>query len=347
MSEIVAGLGRTARRLERQLARRRALRYRHPPALRVGEASGPPTVYYLCPDYPVPSGGIRVIYRHVDILNAAGVPAAVLHHAEGFSCAWFEHSTRTLGAPAVTLSPADTLVVPEVYAPFFAQIPSGPRLVAFNQNAYLTFEHTEAAGAALYDRFAAAMTVSEDSAEYLRFAFPGLRAEAVPNAVDPAVFHPSPDPPARRLALMPRKRPDEAAEILRLLGERLRGWEVTPIAGASEAEAATALREAPIFLALGRREGFGMPAAEAMASGCFVVGFSGFGGRDLFDGDWAREVEDGDVLTAARELATAIADYESDPATIRSHGARARTEVTARFSLERQRDAVLAFHRSL
>ena len=84
-------------------------------------------------------------------------------------------------------------------------LPGGPRLVAFNQNAYLTFEHTEAAGAALYDRFAAAMTVSEDSAEYLRFAFPGLRAEAVPNAVDPIVFHPVAEAPARRLAPSPKR----------------------------------------------------------------------------------------------------------------------------------------------
>jgi glycosyltransferase involved in cell wall biosynthesis len=326
------------------VSRRRALRWRLPPALAVGGAADPPTVYYLCPDYPVPSGGIRVIYRHVDLLNEAGVPAAVLHHADGFSCEWFAHSTRTVGAPSVRLSTADTLVVPEVYAPFFDRIPRGPRLAAFNQNAYLTFEHTEAAGGSLCERFEAAMTVSEDSAEYLRFAFPGLRVEAVPNGVDPTVFQPAADPPPRRLALMPRKRPEEAAEILRLLGARLRGWEVTPIEGASEGEAAAALRAAPIFLALGRREGFGMPAAEAMASGCFVVGFPGFGGRELFEGGWARGVEDGDVLAAAKELAAAMARYEEDPAALRSLGERARTEVATRFSLERQRDAVLEFH---
>lgn len=344
MSEIVAGWARTARLLERQLARRRALRWRRPPSLEVGEEVGPPTVYYLTPDYPVPSGGIRVIYRHVDLLNEAGVRAAVLHHADGFACDWFEHSTRTVGAPSVRLSPADTLVVPEVYAPFFEQIPSGPRLVAFNQNAYLTFEHTERAGPALYERFEAAMTVSEDSARYLRFAFPGLRAEAVPNGVDKTVFHPADEPPPRRLALMPRKRPEEAAEILRLLGARLRGWEVTPIEGASEAEAAAALRAAPIFLALGRREGFGMPAAEAMASGCFVAGFPGFGGRELFEGDWALGIEDGDVLAAAEALAAAMARYEEDPDGLRQLGERARSEVATRFSLDRQRDAVLAFH---
>jgi glycosyltransferase involved in cell wall biosynthesis len=288
-----------------------------------------------------------VIYRHVDILNAAGVPAAVLHHTDEFSCTWFEHQTRTVGAPSVRLSAADTLVVPEVYGPFLDQIPSGPLLVAFNQNAYLTFEHTPGAGPGLYRRFAAAMTVSEDSAEYLRFAFPGLRAEAVPNAVDPAVFHPAAEPPPPQLALMPRKRPEEAAEIVRLLGDRLAGWEVVPIGGVSESEAAAELHRAAVFLALGRREGFGMPAAEAMASGCFVVGFSGFGGRELFEGDWAVAVEDGDVLAAAKELAAALVAYEADPGELRARAERGREHVATRFSLERQRDAVLAFHRSL
>jgi glycosyltransferase involved in cell wall biosynthesis len=347
MSEVIAGWGRTARLLEQRLSRRRALRWRHPPELTVGESGGPATVYYLCPDYPVPSGGIRVIYRHVDLLTAAGVPAAVLHHTDGFSCEWFEHSTRTVGAPSVRLSSADTLVVPEVYGPFLDQIPSGPLLVAFNQNAYLTFEHAPGAGPDLYRRFAAAMTVSEDSAEYLRFAFPGLRAEAVPNAVDPEVFHPVGEPPPRRLALMPRKRPEEAAEILRLLGGRLEGWEVVTIEGVSEREAAAELRAAPIFLALGRREGFGMPAAEAMASGCYVVGFPGFGGRDLFTGEWAHALEDGDVLATARELDRAFRSYEEDPAMVRAAGARAHDHVTEHFSLDRQRDAVLSFHRSL
>lgn len=347
MGELLTGWRRSARLLARGLARRRALRWRVPPALEVGPPAGQPTVYYLCPDYPVPSGGIRVIYRHVDILDAAGIRAAVLHHSDGYSCSWFEHSTRVFGAPSVRLSAADTLVVPEVYGPFLDRLPQAPRLVAFNQNAYLTFEHTAAAGAELYARFEAAMTVSEDSAEYLRFAFPGLRVEPVADAVDTAVFHPAEEQPQRRLALMPRKRRQEAAEIVRLLGARLDGWELTAIEGASERQTAAALRAAPLFLALGRREGFGMPAAEAMASGCYVVGFPGFGGRELFDPAWARAVEDGDVLAAARELGQAMARYEENPEAVRALGERARRHATSRFSLERQRDDVLRFHRFL
>jgi glycosyltransferase involved in cell wall biosynthesis len=338
--------GAPARLLERASAWR-ALRRRRPPALRSADASASPTIYYLCPDYPVPSGGIRAMYRHVDILNRAGLCAAVLHHSDDFACRWFEHSTRTAGAPSVTLSREDVLVVPEIYGPFLDRLPRAPRRVAFSQNAYLTFEHLSPGETPPYETFDAALTVSPDSAEYLRFAFPGLDVAVVPNAVDPGVFHPLEEMPSKRLALMPRKRAEDADQILRLLGDRLRGWEVVSIAGASEAETAATLRSAPIFLALGRQEGFGLPAAEAMASGCYVVGFPAFGGRELFDQSCSVPVEDGDVLSAAKALAEAMKLFERRPEAIRELGAQAAEWVRREYAPARQAEALLAFYAGL
>lgn len=326
-----------------ELKRRRVLRRRRPPELKVGSGATKPTIYYLCPNNPEPAGGIRAIYRHVDLLNAAGRPAAVLHHTDGFRCDWFVNATRVLGAPSVELGPADTLVVPEIYGPFLDRLPRGPRRIAFNQGGYLTFQHVPAGTTPAYGDFEAAMTVSEDSAELLRFAFPGLAVEVVPNSIYPDVFHPAAEPPARRLALMPRKRPGDVEMILRLLGGRLAGWEVTPIEGMSETDTAATLRAAPVFLALGYREGFGLPAAEAMASGCFVVGFTGFGGRELFDPSFSVEVEDGDVLGAAKAVAAACARYEADPTAVREDGARAAAMVGERFSRANQAARLLGF----
>jgi len=338
---------RGAKRLAERLSERRALRWRRPPEIRTGASGGTPTVYYLCPDYPAPSGGIRTIYRHVDILNTAGRSAAVLHHSDGYACRWFEHSTRIVGAPSARLSARDVLVVPEIYGPFLQELPREPRLVVFNQNAYLSFEHVRSRSAISYDLFDAALTVSEDSAEFLRFAFPGLEVSIVDYAIDPDVFYPAPEVPARRLALMPRKRPEDARQILWLLGERLRGWEVAPIENASESETAALLRDSPIFLALGWREGFGLPPAEAMASGCYAVGFSGFGGRELFDPSFSKPIEDGDVLAAARELAELLSLYERHPGVVREAGARAAGQIRERYSLGRQAEAVVAFYDEL
>ena len=306
-----------------------------------------PTIYYLCPDYPDPSGGIRTIYRHVDILNDHGRSATVLHHTDGYACRWFEHSTRTVGAPSVQLSPDDVLVIPEVYGPFLSRLPQEPKLVVFNQNAYLTFDHVPASRPVTYDMFDAVLTVSGDSAEFLRFAFPDIEISIVGYAIDPDVFHPSSDLPDRRIALMPRKRPEDARQILRLLGDRLRGWDVVTIENASEQETAVKLRTSPIFLALGRKEGFGLPPAEAMASGCYAVGFHGFGGRDIFDPSFSSPVEDGDVLSAAREVAELLSLYERQPNAVREAGARAREHIRKQYSLELQREKLLAFYERL
>lgn len=333
----------TARRLVAEVRRRRALQPRRPPQIRVGPGEGEKTIYYLCPDYAVPSGGIKVIYRHVDLLNDAGRPAAVLHHSDGFRCNWFENRTRVVGAPAVELGKRDVLVVPEVYGPFLAQLPGGTRRVIFNQNGYLTFEHLGNGQVPAYGGFEAAMTVSEDSAELLRFAFPGLSVDVIPNSIDPILFRSEDGLPVRRLALMPRKRPADAGLILRLLGERIPGWEVTPIEGRSEGETAAALRAAPVFLALGFREGFGLPAAEAMASGCFVVGFPGFGGREIFDPSYSVAVEDGDVLGAARAVAVACERYEAEPEAVREDGARAAAAIHERYSAANQSARLLGF----
>jgi hypothetical protein len=51
-------------------------------------------VYYWCPDADRPYGGVRAIYRHVDILNEHGVAAFVLHERRPFRCTWFRNGTR-------------------------------------------------------------------------------------------------------------------------------------------------------------------------------------------------------------------------------------------------------------
>jgi Glycosyl transferases group 1 len=205
----------------------------------------------------------------------------------------------------------------------------------------MTFDRVPLGRPVPYDRVTAAMTVSQDSAEYLRFAFPGLSVSVVRNAIDASVFRLPDEPPGRRLAVMPRKRPADADQVLRLLGDRLRGWDVVTIDGVSECETAELMRSSAIFLAFGLQEGFGLPPAEAMASGCYVIGFPAFGGREIFDPTFSSPIEDGDVLTFAREVARAMRDFERDPAILHRAGARAAEHVRQTYSAELQRAELL------
>src|SRR3954452_219818 len=138
------------------------------------------------------------------------------------------------------------------------------------------------------------------------------------HGVDPALHFPEFDRSRRRIAYMTRRRPEDAAQVLRLL--ELRGaldrWEVVPIHGRSEREVADILRTSTIFLSFSQREGFGLPPLEALACGCAVVGYTGFGGREFFRPPFAIAIEDGDVVAFARAVEDVIRLIDEDPATV-------------------------------
>lgn len=339
-----------ARRLAAELRRRRVPSFG--PAT-VGD--GAPVVYYLAPDHDRPSGGVRVIYRHVDTLNALGVPAAVVHTAAGFRCTWFDHDTRVLPSAEVPLRGCDVLVVPEWYGPGLGSLPAGPRIVIFNQRAYDTFTHIPLDGTAPGAPYAGVpglaglLAVSTDNADYLRYAFPAGPVHVTRNVIDPAVFGPAGGAVpgrARRIAYMPRRRPAELTEVLHLLRARgvLDGWELVPIDGRSERETADLMRGSAIFLSSSEREGFGLPPAEAMAAGCYVVGFTGLAGREFFDPVYCTPVPEGDVLAFARAVEAAC---EADPQALAAAGRAASATVLDRYSDAGLRTDLLAFYRPL
>src|SRR5947209_9034 len=139
----------------------------------------PMTIYYACPDVKKPLGGVRMIYRHVDILNEAGFSAYVLHSYAPYTCTWFDHDTpvrhmfrrphvpgvrevvkgpvggysslphalaRAIGCrvghsddSAMALASGDVLAVSGVMAQGDYRIYPGAPRVIFNQGAYSTF----------------------------------------------------------------------------------------------------------------------------------------------------------------------------------------------------------------
>jgi len=56
---------------------------------------------FVCPDIQKPSGGIKQIYRQVDVLNKNGFEAYILHDNPGFKCNWFANKTPVLYNPSL------------------------------------------------------------------------------------------------------------------------------------------------------------------------------------------------------------------------------------------------------
>src|SRR5882724_4374460 len=96
-------------------------------------------IYVFCPDDNKPWGGIRKLYRHVDVLHKHGWPAKILHNQLGFRCSWFANQTPVTYASQTAIGPSDYVVLPEIYGLNATAMYPGVRKVVFNQNCYYTF----------------------------------------------------------------------------------------------------------------------------------------------------------------------------------------------------------------
>ena len=76
----------------------------------------------MTPCDDAPWGGVRKIYRFVDILNGAGIDAAVFHAVRGFRCSWFANETRVV-YPDLTLRAPEDVLAAHPTSDFDAKVP--------------------------------------------------------------------------------------------------------------------------------------------------------------------------------------------------------------------------------
>jgi glycosyltransferase involved in cell wall biosynthesis len=298
-------------------------------------------IYFIAPDLARPSGGVRTIYRSVDLLNAAGIGAAVIHGRKGFRCRWFENATSVV-YPPLRLGMRDVLVPPESLYLRRPGLAPGVRKVIFHQNAYRSFRHSPAPAGTLRSSLTdtpdvvGVLVVSEDNERYLEHAFPGISIARVHHWIDPQVFHLDASARRRKIAVMPRKRRDEFEQLFGILTARqaLVGWELEALEGRTEADVAARLRESVLFISLSKAEGFGLPPAEAMACGCHVIGFHGMGGREIFQPPFALAIEDGDVLALAMAVEEFLVTYDERAAELEQQALHGAAFIASTYSRE-------------
>lgn len=307
------------------------------------------TIYVLCPTHNKPSGGVKKLYRHVDVLNQNGWSASIIHQKPGFRCTWFDNDTKVSCAPDTQLNASDYLVVPEIYGPVIADIQRGIRKVIFNQGCYLTFRgyslaKKEDVPPYRHPDVIAALVVSEDSKEYLRYVFPELRVCRLHYGIDPSVFRYHPHK-RRQIGFMPRRNREDVRQMINALNyrEALRDFDLAPIENKSERQTADILQQSLIFLSFSREEGFGLPPAEAMACGCIVIGFHGMGGKEYFKPEHCYPVAQGEIISFVRTVEQVIDIAEHSPELLAEKGRRAALYITQHYSLDREEKDIVQF----
>ncbi|BBL58717.1 glycosyltransferase [Methylomonas koyamae] len=328
------------------------------------------TIYYLCPEHDTPAGGIRVIYQHVDILNRNGIAAYVVHNNPGFRVSWFENETSIVywrnspierirgklkrrfypdqvvelhikGGKQATIGANDILVIPELYGPDLAwEYGKGIKKVILNQGCYLTFNGYSLNKKRLITPYhdpdtIATLVNSKNGEDYLKHVFPDLTLHRFRLSIDPNIFYFQAEK-KKQLCFSRIKNQQDAMQVINILKFRgaLEDFDIVPFINLPQTEVAKTFRDSAIFLSFGYPEGFGLPAAEAMASGCIVIGFHGGGGREFFDPKFSYPIEQGDIIDFAKTVEFVIKNYQQHPEKMLEKGRLAAEFIRNTYSLE-------------
>ncbi|MCB9800157.1 MAG: glycosyltransferase [Candidatus Omnitrophica bacterium] len=252
-----------------------------------------PAVYYLAPDYAIPSWGVAMLYFHVEILRQAGIEAYVLHQTPGFRIEWVAHRApvRYLRGRDWVMHEHDILVVPETLAANDDLLNLPGRKIVFVQNAFLMSGQTDAHAPnyALLG-YENAMTILPHVRQAVE-NFCGLKAEIVPPFITGDAFA-SPDELSSDhrdkiiLLYSKDKKRDfrllyQAFEAAKIKGKNLKDWHFVELDGYSHAETMALMKKASFLVNLNTYEAFNTSVPEAMAAGCVVFCYDAYGGHDF------------------------------------------------------------------
>lgn len=286
-------------------------------------------IYFICPSNAFPTGGVKQIYKQVDILNNGGFNAFVLLKNKSKNVKWFENKTKTVYNESLfldikkRLNPKKkyrlatfknqfttkidedvVLVFPEIYGGVIAQIAPNNKKIIFNQNCFYTFNTSTLNNTIsnqnqyTHPNTLATIVVSDNSKKYLEYAFQNsIKIYRIRLGINSALFNFS-ENKKKKIAFMPRKLEEDIVQIKSILKIRntIADWEFVSIDNKTETEVASIMQESSIFLSFNYREGFGLPPAEAMACGCIVIGYTGFGGAEYFKNDFSYPIEERNII---------------------------------------------------
>lgn len=339
-------------------------------------------IFFLCPDNNIPSGGVKQIYRQVDILNENGFEAYIIHNRKNYRASWFQNETKIkrnrylfksvkyagktklsafrkkynscvlkyLKKISFNFKDTDYVVFPEIYGNLITQIQGPFKKVIFNQNCYYTFINSHINDTSLKQAYSntqteAVIVVSENSKEYFNLAFPEVKTYRTRLGINSNIFHNS-GKKKRQIAFMPRKLKEDIEQIINILKIRntIPDWEFVEIDNKNENEVTEILKESSIFLSFNHKEGFGLPPVEAMACGCVVIGYKGGSGEEYFKPEFSFSIEDGNIIEYVKKIEEIISYSDKELLTM---GKKASEFVLKNYSIENEKNDIVSIWKEI
>ncbi|SSY71080.1 glycosyltransferase [Alysiella crassa] len=337
-------------------------------------------IYLVAFDEHKPIGGIKQLYRFAEILNELGYQANIIHKKEGFNIQWFAHQVPVKYFPDLysildieskpklrhlkrfiqyyynkivtksqyKLPEKDAiLIVPEVLGLKLNNIPNYKKII-YNQNNHYTFSYYPTYEEVQIDPYVhkntlATMTVSDYSYQYLQYAYPNAVLFNTGISLSNQ-FTLGKKPKLKKIAFMPRKLPEDSKQVLRILAKRpvFKDWQFIAIDNKSEHEVISILQESAIFMSFNHIEGFGLPPVEAMACGCYVIGYAGNAGLEYLKSEFSTPIPDLNILEFVKELERIVIQYNDNPEIFWKKGEMASAFVKAKYTKENEKMKIKA-----
>lgn len=327
-------------------------------------------IYFVCPNNKQATGGVKQIYRQVEILSKNGFNACVLHEKIGKKEKWFDSTeipieyspllfkrlkylfqNKKIGLieriklfflekRSKKIEKKAILVLPEIYGDCIHRIEPDVKKVIFNQNCFYTFngysiEDYLTTTPYLHINTLANIVVSENSKQYLEYSFSGSLVYRLHLGINHKIFHFEKEK-QKQICFMPRKLSEEVNQVINILKLQgnLNDWKLVSIDNKTEIEVADIMKKSVIFLSFNHKEGFGLPPVEAMACGCYVIGYQGKAGVEYFNPYFSSPINDGDIIEYVQKVEETITLYEQNPEKILQKGKQASEFVLSNYSLE-------------
>lgn len=276
-------------------------------------------IIYGAPASNTAAGGVKVIYRHSEILRTLGIESRVWHPGESkFKCTWFDNSVHTISTEELSPS-TDFLIIPEIWASSYVPMlkKMGFRVAIFVQNCYYTHVNlnTENANAIeeAYQEADLILSISKDTSEYLIniLNIPIEKIIIQRYSINSSLFQPRTK--SKLITYMPRKMGQHSARVVSALSQLIhKDWQIRSLDSMTEREIASNLAESIIFLAFSEFEGLPVPPVEAALSGNIVIGYHGQGGKEYWQEPSFISVEQGNIQQFIRKTIDMIEKVESN-----------------------------------